>query len=276
VLAGLAAFVFFTALSAAAYPGGTFCDAHAAGYRFWENFFCDLTQPVTQVGVDNSRARGLAEASFVCFSLALGPFFWVLGAIVGARLGALIRGFGLVSALGTNVIAWLPSVASPFLHQLSVFSAAVPGLLATSLGVWGELTLRRKSWRDRSRSAREAESHASALARPTPAADQVDTDAGRGRLPPKRVPFSAVQNSREKLKSLAVVLTPRAGGETRVSLTPRGALGGASLVFGIADAAHYAYAIAVPGCYPWLPALQKLSALCLMAWMLSVARAGLR
>jgi hypothetical protein len=45
---------------------------------------------------------------------------------------------------------------------------------------------------------------------------------------------------------------------------------------GIADAVHYAYAIASPGCYPWLPVLQKAAALFLVAWMASVARLGLR
>jgi hypothetical protein len=209
VLAGLLAFVLLTALSAAAYPGGTFCDPNASGYRFWDNFFCDLTQPVTQRGLDNSRSRALAQASFVCFSLALGPFFWVLGGMLAARLGGWIRICGLTSALGTNVIAWLPSAVSPVFHQMSVFTAAIPGLLASVLGVWGSLKPR---------------------------------------------------TSRPEV------------GPLRLS----GGLGAAALGFGVLDASYYAYAIFVPGCYAWLPVLQKIAALCLMAWMVSVARLGLR
>ncbi|WP_231864542.1 hypothetical protein [Sorangium cellulosum] len=137
ILVGVSAFLVLTALAAAAYPGGTFCDANAPGYDFWGNFFCDLTQPVTQRGVDNTRARSLAQASFVCFSLALVPFWWVHGALLGGRLGGAVRVLGLLSAAGTNLIAWLPSVVSPLLHAVSVFVAAIPGLLATLLGVTG-------------------------------------------------------------------------------------------------------------------------------------------
>ncbi len=132
VVAGLGAFVLLTALAAAAYPGGTFCEPGAQGYRFWGNFFCDLTQRVTQQGVDNSRARSLAEASFVAISLALAPFFWLLGGI--ASRPRIVRGLGLVSALGTNVVAWLPSGMSPLLHQAAVFAATIPGLAASLLG----------------------------------------------------------------------------------------------------------------------------------------------
>ena len=49
-------------------------------------------------------------------------------------------------------------------------------------------------------------------------------------------------------------------------------LGALTFVAGFADAAGYAFALATrAGCLPWLPALQKLVALSLVAWMLSVA-----
>lgn len=208
ILVGVSSFLVLTALAAAAYPGGTFCDANAPGYEFWGNFFCDLTQPVTQRGVDNARARSLAQASFVCFSLALVPFWWVHGALLGGRLGGTVRVFGLLSAAGTNLIAWLPSVVSPLLHEVSVFAATIPGLLATLLGVTG------------------------AFAR---------GNAGESRSSPLRL--SAW-------------------------------LGALSLALGSADAAYYAYAIAVPGCHVFLPALQKLAALSVIGWMGTVARVG--
>jgi hypothetical protein len=208
ILLGLAAFLVLTALAAAAYPGGTFCDANAAGYEFWGNFFCDLTQPVTQRGVDNQRSRVLALGSFACFSFALIPFWLKLGALVGARLGRATRGTGLVSALGTNLIAWLPSAASPLLHQISVFMATLPGLAAALLGVLGLFS--------------------------------------RGNTDEKRA------------------LPLRLGAW----------LGAFGLAFGTADAAYYAYAIAVPGCHALLPALQKLAALCLIGWMAVIALTG--
>ncbi|WP_437547217.1 hypothetical protein WME97_44650 [Sorangium sp. So ce367] len=163
---------------------------------------------MTQRGVDNTRARSLAQASFVCFSLALVPFWWVHGALLGGRLGGSVRVFGLLSAAGTNLIAWLPSVVSPLLHAVSVFVATIPGLLATLLGVTGAF-----AW----------------------------DNAGESRSSPLR--FSAW-------------------------------LGALSLALGSADAAYYAYAIAVPGCHVLLPALQKLAALSVIGWMATIARVG--
>jgi hypothetical protein len=137
ILLGLAGFVALTALAAAVYPGGTFCNPAAPRYEFWGNFFCDLTQPVTQRGADNARSRALAQASFASFGLALVPFWWELGGLLRSRGGRATRVLGLLSALATNVIAWLPSAASPLLHQASVFVAAGAGLGAGVLAVAG-------------------------------------------------------------------------------------------------------------------------------------------
>ena len=224
VLAGLFAFVLLTALAAAAYPGGTFCEPAADSYRFWGNFFCDLTQPVTLRGVDNSLAQRFSEASFIAFSLALLPFFWLLGSVVQRRAEAnhhasgatprpspgsrAVRALGAISALGTNVVAWLPSGTSPVLHQAAVFAATIPGLTASVLGL-------------------------AAL--------------------------------------VSQALSANAGGTLRTSAV----FGCAVLLFGVSDALGYAYAVAVPSqCYPWLPVLQKLAGLFLLAWMLSIARLG--
>jgi hypothetical protein len=52
-------------------------------------------------------------------------------------------------------------------------------------------------------------------------------------------------------------------------------LGAMTFVFAAADVAGYAHAVATDGgCVPWLPALQKLTALVLLSWMLAVAGAG--
>src|SRR5215831_15351879 len=83
VIAGLAVFVVLHAASAVIYPGGTFCDASAPRYRFWGNYVCDLTQPRSQLGVDNTRAARLATASFAAMAVAFVPFWWLLGALVG-------------------------------------------------------------------------------------------------------------------------------------------------------------------------------------------------
>lgn len=134
-LVALAAFLVLMALAAAAYPGGTYCEPTADRYRFWGNFFCDLTAAVTGRGEDNSRSAALAEAAFVCFALAAGPFFALLGRMSGQP--RLVGGLGSVSATATAVLAWLPSRAGPTLHAVAVFSATIPGLVAAALGAYG-------------------------------------------------------------------------------------------------------------------------------------------
>src|SRR5262252_10597663 len=87
IVVGLLAFVVLTALAAARYSGGTYCEPDAEQYRFWGNFFCDLTGERTRRGLDNAQVAALANAGFVCFSMALAPFFWLLGGLVAARSG---------------------------------------------------------------------------------------------------------------------------------------------------------------------------------------------
>jgi hypothetical protein len=204
MLVALVGFVVLTALAARAYPGGTYCEPDATGYRFWGNFFCDLTGPVTGRGEDNSRSAALAEAAFASFACGWAPFFWLLGDLAARRS---VRNFGLLSALATVVLAWLPSRAGPNLHAVAVFGATIPGLLAAGLGVGG-------LWRRRARDRR---------------AGQV------------------------------------------------GLLGIATFAAGLADALGYSYALVThAGCLPWLPALQKVVALLLLAWMFGVAVVGAR
>jgi hypothetical protein len=195
----LGSFLVSMALAARAYPGGTYCEPQADRYRFWGNFFCDLTRPLTARGEDNARAAAFMQAAFVAFACAVVPFFWLLGRTVGRT--RVVGGLGLVSAVATAVLAWLPSSAAPTVHTTAVFSATVPGLGAAALGVYG-------------------------LCNRT--------------LPPR----------------LRIVTL----------------LGVATFCAGFADAAGFAYAVAVQAsCLPWLPALQKVVALFLMAWMLATA-----
>ncbi len=201
----LLGFTLLTALAALAYPGGTYCEPAATSYRFWGNYFCDLTAHVTGRGEDNARSAALAEAAFASFALALAPFFWLLAELSGRR--PVVRSLGLVSAFATIVLAGLPSRSGVNLHAFAVFSATIPGLVAVTLGVAG-------------------------LVR------------GRSR-----------------------------GAGARVAAW----LGGLTLVSGLADATGYAYALAThAACVPWLPAMQKIVALALVAWMLAVATSAWR
>lgn len=137
---GLAGFLLLMVLAARAYPGGTYCEPAATAYRFWGNYFCDLTGLLTHRGEDNTRSAGLAAAAFVSFALAAGPFFWLLGGLSGWPRS--VRTLGLVAALGTVVLAWVPSRAGATVHATAVFSATIPGLVAAGLGMVGTLRAR--------------------------------------------------------------------------------------------------------------------------------------
>jgi hypothetical protein len=199
VPAGLFGFVVLSARAALAYSGGTYCEPSATSYRFWGNFFCDLTARVTHRGLDNAHVAALAEAAFGSFALAAAPFFWLLG---GLTRRPLIGFAGLGSAVATLVLAFAPSTFGTWVHASAVFGATIPGLFAAGAGVYG---LWRRPW----------------------------------------------SNSALALAAL---------------------LGAATLAAGLADALGYVYAlVAHPSCLPWLPAVQKLVGLLLIAWMLVVA-----
>jgi hypothetical protein len=142
LLVALLGFLVLTALAAQAYPGGTFCEPNATTYRFWGNFFCDLTGKMTARGEDNARSAALAAAAFASFSCASAPFFWLLAELSGRRL---VRYLGFISALATVILAWLPSRSGPTLHAIAVFSATLPGLAAAGLGVAGLSTRRARN-----------------------------------------------------------------------------------------------------------------------------------
>jgi hypothetical protein len=134
VLAGLGAFLLLAALGALAYPGGSYCEPAATSYRFWDNYFCDLTSEVTRRGQDNARGAAFTHGAFAAIAVALAPFWWLVGGLGSPRLGKAVRFLGLPSAFAVAVLAWLPSTWSPRLHTTMVLVAAVPGLVAAALG----------------------------------------------------------------------------------------------------------------------------------------------
>lgn len=155
------AWLAFSGLFAAAawlYPGGNWLDRTAHGHRFFANYFCDLTQPVSLSGVKNPLGSRLAQLSMLCFGAALAGFFWLVPRYFGppARLRAWVRGLGECAVLGYAAVPLTPSELFGNLHaSLSLLSGAlglaaslcaVVGLLrshriARALGVVGALSL---------------------------------------------------------------------------------------------------------------------------------------
>jgi hypothetical protein len=157
VLAMLAFFGLFAA-SALLYPGGNWLDRAARGHRFFANYFCDLTQPVSLSGVINPVGSRLAQLAMLCFAAALAGFFWLVPAYFesSARSAAWVRGLGECAVLSYVAVPFTPSELFGDVHAwLSLLSGALgisaalcavrallrSSRMARALGVLGALAL---------------------------------------------------------------------------------------------------------------------------------------
>ncbi len=130
--------VLFSALLAmamAVYPGGNWLDRSAVGHRFFANFFCDLTQPVSLSGVRNSFGAGCAQLGILCFAAALAGFFWVLPLYFAP--GSVAKGW--VCALGECAVVSLvavPLTPSERFGNVHAALALVSGGFGIASAVW--------------------------------------------------------------------------------------------------------------------------------------------
>jgi hypothetical protein len=125
-------FVAFSAASMWLYPGGNWLDPHANGHRFWYNFFCDLSQPVSLSGVNNPLGSKLGQMGIWCFALALSGFFWLVPLLFSDRtsppVGRWVRRFGLSAVLGVALVPVLPSQRFGYLHGLLALASGALGI----------------------------------------------------------------------------------------------------------------------------------------------------
>ena len=129
------AFVALLGVSAVLYPGGTWTDSSTTSYRFFENFFCDLTHETGLNGAPNPGAV-YAKAALIGVSPALLLFYLALAdRVPSAPSGArtLVRGFGVLSALGLLFVPITPSDRFALMHTAAALSASVAGLLGLAV-----------------------------------------------------------------------------------------------------------------------------------------------
>ncbi|MGH7434814.1 MAG: hypothetical protein ACRENE_03995 [Polyangiaceae bacterium] len=134
VLASVVGFVALEASAMRLYPGGTWWDASTVGYRFWQNYLCDLEWHVALDGHDNTAASHLAKAAMLVLLVGLSAFWVVVPSLFGREKNRLsVRVLGSVSVAGTVAVALMPSDRFPVLHGFFVITAGVPGLVAAAL-----------------------------------------------------------------------------------------------------------------------------------------------
>jgi len=139
VLLCLLAFSGFMAAAMWLYPGGNWLDRRVIGHRFFANFLCDLTQPVSLSGVDNRLGARCAQLGMLCFAGALIGFFWLIPRhfVRESRLTAWVRGLGASAALIFLAVPVTPSQHFGRLHAWLALAAGALGILATLCTLFG-------------------------------------------------------------------------------------------------------------------------------------------
>ena len=132
VLAMMVTGLTLLALAMYVYPGGTELDRHCVGHSFWFNFLCDLMGERALNGSFNP-GHSLARAAMAAFSVGLCAFWLILPAEFARHraTAATIRVAGAISVAGFLAVP----IASGPLHAIAVFTAAVPGVIAGSVGL---------------------------------------------------------------------------------------------------------------------------------------------
>jgi hypothetical protein len=120
------------------YDGGTWWDAGAPGYSFWDNYLCDLLLHNAIDGAPNPIGSRLAAAAMIALLVGLVPFWRGGAALIQAwPPGRWAGRMGLLSVAGVVAVVLLPSDRFGPVHGLAVVVAAVPGLAASLLAVVG-------------------------------------------------------------------------------------------------------------------------------------------
>jgi hypothetical protein len=136
ILGAVAAFAALEGTAMAIYSGGTTWDAHTAGYRFWQNYLCDLLRQRALDGAPNAVGARLASAAMLVILLGLVSFWIAFPRVVpGSILARAARVLGLTSVAGVVAVVLLPSDRYGALHGVAVVLAGAPGLTASALAV---------------------------------------------------------------------------------------------------------------------------------------------
>jgi hypothetical protein len=144
-LASLLVFCASLIVAMRAYAGGSWLHPQAPSHSFFENFWCDLLRDPALNGRPNALSVRLTLVAFVAVALALGTFWLELAERFGDWRRAFLRWAGVVSALGTVLVALMPSDRFPHVHAPAVLAAGGLGLSCGCIGTAWALAQRRQA-----------------------------------------------------------------------------------------------------------------------------------
>jgi hypothetical protein len=147
VLVCLAGFAVLLSVAMALYPGGNWLDRSAVGHRFFANFFCDLTQPVSLSGVRNPVGAHCAQLGMLCFAAALAGFFWLAPYRfpAGSRAARWVRGLGQCAVLCFIAVPLTPSERFGNLHAALALVSGAFGIGSAAWAVHALFAARRRT-----------------------------------------------------------------------------------------------------------------------------------
>ena len=123
-IAGLCLYLIIFMVAAGNYAGGSFNEPNADSYSFFNNFLCDVMDPITKGGLYNP-ARGLAVVSHIILSLAMISFFYLLPEIFSNRG----KNFYLTRYIGMMTMGIFVFMSTSY-HDLVVTLTGVLGTFA--------------------------------------------------------------------------------------------------------------------------------------------------
>jgi hypothetical protein len=141
MLFSLVGFLGLMSASMALYPGGNWLDRSASGHRFFANFFCDLTQPISLSGVTNQVGSRLAQLGMLFFAVGLACLFWLVPYhfALRRRVGRWVRVLGECAVLCFIAVPLTPSERFGNVHAaLALVSSGfgIASALAAVYALW--------------------------------------------------------------------------------------------------------------------------------------------
>jgi hypothetical protein len=132
-LAGLSLFCLAMLAGALTYPGGSWLRPSEPGFSWVANFWCDLTRRPAHNGAVNAWSPLLGTLGFAALGAALVPFWLEVSRLLPTRQARFVRAAGALSAVGTALVALVPSDRFPALHAPATLSAGILGMACGAL-----------------------------------------------------------------------------------------------------------------------------------------------